>query len=158
MRTKVLQGVANPITDEFLYRAIQVLELSNALVSELKAADIIIVAAGMINFGIPSTLKTWFDLVLRAGETFAYTAAGPQGLIEGKRAIVVETRGGAYAEGPAAVMDSQEPHLRTMLAFMGIADVTFVRAERLAVSPDARAAGIDAARAALAGTTPRLAA
>lgn len=111
--------------------------VSDDLIAELKAADVIVIGAPMYNFGIPSTLKAWFDHVLRAGVTFAYTAEGPRGLVENKRAIVVETRGGAYSEGPAASFDSQEPHLRTMLGFMGITDVTFVRAERLAIDPAA---------------------
>jgi FMN-dependent NADH-azoreductase len=120
--------------------------LSDQLVGELRAADLIVIGAPMYNFGIASTLKAWFDHVLRAGETFRYSAAGPEGLLKGKRALVIETRGGKYSEGPAAVMDSQEPHLRTLLNFIGISDVTFVRAEGLAIDPDARGAAIEAAR------------
>jgi FMN-dependent NADH-azoreductase len=103
----------------------------------------------MYNFGIASTLKTWFDLVLRAGVTFKYSESGPVGLLDGKRAIVVESRGGLYSEGPAQVMDQQEPHLRNLLGFMGITNVTFVRAEKLAFGPEAREKAIDAARAQL---------
>jgi FMN-dependent NADH-azoreductase len=123
--------------------------ISDALIGELRAADLIVIGAPMYNFGITSTLKAWFDHVLRAGETFRYTAEGPEGLLKGKRAIVVETRGGLYSEGPAASLDSQEPHLRTLLGFAGITDVTFVRAERLALGPDAGAASINAANDAL---------
>lgn len=126
------------------------LALSNALVEELKAADTIVIGAPMYNFGIPSTLKSWFDYVLRAGVTFSYSEAGPQGLLKGKRAIVVESRGGLYSSGPAQVMDSQEPHLRTMLGFVGITDVTFVRAEKLAFGPEAREEAIRNANAELA--------
>ncbi|MEA3037953.1 MAG: FMN-dependent NADH-azoreductase, partial [Sphingomonadales bacterium] len=103
----------------------------------------------MYNFGMPSTLKAWFDHVLRAGITFRYSEAGPEGLVTGKKAIVVEARAGLYSEGPAAAMDSQEPHLRTLLGFMGIDDVTFVRAEKLAFGPDAAAAAIAEAIGAL---------
>jgi FMN-dependent NADH-azoreductase len=124
--------------------------LSETLVDELKAADVLVIGAPMYNFGIPSSLKAWFDHVLRAGITFRYTEAGPEGLITGTKAIVVETRGGLYSEGPAAVMDSQEPHLRTMLGFMGITDVTFVRAEKLAFGPEVRDQAIVGARAELA--------
>src|ERR1700736_3950746 len=127
--------------------------VSDELIAELKAADTLVVGAPMYNFGIASTLKTWFDQVMRAGITFNYTESGPVGLLEGKRAIVVESRGGLYSEGPAKVMDSQEPHLRTLLAFMGITDITFVRAEKLAFGPEARERAIDAARAELAETT-----
>lgn len=120
--------------------------LSDQLIREVRDADLIVIGAPMYNFGITSTLKAWFDHLLRAGETFRYTAAGPEGLIKGKRALVIETRGGKYSEGPAAAMDSQEPHLRTLLGFIGISDVTFVRAESLAIDPDIRAAAIEAAR------------
>jgi len=118
------------------------LALSDRLVEELREADVIVIGAPMYNFGMPSTLKAWFDHVLRARVTFRYTDSGPEGLLKGKKAIVVETRAGLYSEGPAAAMDSQEPHLRTLLGFMGIDDVTFVRAEKLAFGPEAAAAAV----------------
>jgi FMN-dependent NADH-azoreductase len=125
----------------------QTLALSDALIAELKEADLVVIGAPMYNFGMPSTLKTWFDHVLRAGVTFRYTAEGPEGLVKGKRAIVIETRAGLYSEGPSAGFDSQEPHLRTLLGFMGITDVTFIRAEKLAFGPEAASAAIaEAAR------------
>ena len=123
--------------------------LSDELIAELKAADTLIIGAPMYNFGIASTLKTWFDHVLRAGITFKYSESGPVGLLKDKRAIVIETRGGLYSEGPAQVMDSQEPHLRNLLSFMGITNVKFFRAEKLAFGPEAREQAIDAARAQL---------
>ena len=118
------------------------LALSDALIAELQEADIIVIGAPMYNFGIPSTLKAWFDHVLRARVTFRYTEAGPEGLLKGKKAIVVESRAGLYSEGPAAAMDSQEPHLRTLLGFIGLDDVTFVRAEKLAFGEEAAEASI----------------
>lgn len=121
-------------------------KLSDELIAEVKAADVLVIGAPMYNFGIPSTLKAWFDYVLRAGVTFRYTEAGPEGLMTGKRAIIVATRGGLYSEGPAKAMDSQEPHLRTMLSFIGITDITFVYAEKLAFGPEAREASIDEAK------------
>lgn len=124
--------------------------LSDSLVAELKAADTLIIGAPMYNFGIPSTLKSWFDHVLRAGVTFKYGEKGPVGLLEGKRAIVVESRGGIYRSGPTQALDSQEPHLRTMLGFIGISDVTFVRAEKLGYGPEAREQAINDAKAELA--------
>lgn len=120
--------------------------LSDELIAELRVADIVVIGAPMYNFGISSTLKTWFDYVLRAGITFRYLESGPEGLLKGKRAIVIESRGGLYSEGPAQVMDAQEPHLRTLLGFIGITDVTFVRAEKLALGPEARKQAIEAAR------------
>jgi FMN-dependent NADH-azoreductase len=118
------------------------LDLSNRLIGELQEADLIVIGAPMYNFGIPSTLKAWFDHVLRARVTFRYTESGPEGLLKGKKAIVVESRAGLYSEGPSAVNDSQEPHLRTLLGFMGLDDVTFVRAEKLAFGPEAAEAAI----------------
>ena len=128
---------------------LRALALSNELIAEIREADVIVIGAPMYNFGIASTLKAWFDHVLRAGVTFRYTSEGPEGLVTGKRAIVVESRAGVYSQGAATAMDSQEPHLRGLLGFMGINDVTFVRAEGLAFGPDAAAAAIDKALAQL---------
>jgi FMN-dependent NADH-azoreductase len=129
--------------------ALRTLALSNQLIGEIRAADVIVIGAPMYNFGMPSTLKAWFDHVLRAGVTFRYTSEGPEGLVKGKRAIVIESRAGFYSEGPGSAMDSQEPHIRTLLGFMGITEVTFVRAEKLAFGPEAAAAAIDEALAEL---------
>ena len=125
--------------------------LSDKLIGELQASDLIVIASPMYNFGMSSTLKSWFDHVLRAGVTFRYTAAGPEGLLKGKRAVVIESRAGLYSEGAAAGADSQEPHLRTLLGFMGIDDVAWVRAEKLAFGPDAAAESVKAARDQLEG-------
>lgn len=122
---------------------------SDAVVAEVEWADTLVIGAPMYNFGIPSTLKAWFDHLLRAGITFRYTEAGPQGLLEGKRAIVVLARGGLYSEGPDQVLDAQEPHLRALLSFIGITEVGFVRAEKLAMGDEARAEGIAMAEAGL---------
>ena len=105
----------------------------------------------MYNFGMSSTLKAWFDHVLRAGVTFRYTEDGPEGLLKGKKAVVIESRAGFYSEGAGAAMDGQEPHIRTLLGFMGIDDVTFVRAEKLAFGPEAAEAAIAEASEALGG-------
>ncbi|CAN5748079.1 FMN-dependent NADH-azoreductase AzoR3 [soil metagenome] len=129
--------------------------LSDELIAELRAADTIIIGAPMYNFSIPSTLRTWFDHVLRAGETFSYSEAGPKGLLEGKRVIVVESRGGLYSEGPAQALDFQEPYLRQLLGFIGLTDVTFVQAEKIGYGPDARAAAIEGAKVRLADLIAR---
>ena len=123
---------------------------SEELVAELQNADVLVIGAPMHNFGLPSTLKAWFDHVLRAGLTFRYTESGPEGLLKGKRAIVVLARGGVFSQGPFQPFDSQEPHLRNLLGFIGITDVTFVRAEGLAMGPDARAQAIAAAETEIA--------
>lgn len=124
--------------------------LANQLIGELKAADVLVIGAPMYNFGIPSSLKAWFDYVLHPGVTFQYGEGGPKGLLTGKRAIVILSRGGFYSDGPAKAYDSQEPHLRTLLGFMGITDVTFIYAERLAM-------GLQAQEAALATATGQIA-
>jgi FMN-dependent NADH-azoreductase len=121
--------------------------LSDQLIAELRAADLIVIGAPMYNFSIPSTLKAWFDHVLRAGATFSYSEAGPKGLLEGKRVIVVEARGGLYSEGPAQAADFQEAYLRHLLGFIGLTDVTFIRAEKIGYGADAREAAIFGARA-----------
>ncbi|WP_375269726.1 FMN-dependent NADH-azoreductase [Phenylobacterium sp.] len=127
--------------------------LSDELIAELRAADTIVIGAPMYNFGLPTPLRAWFDHVLRAGETFSYSEAGPKGLLEGKKVIVVESRGGLYSEGPAQAIDFQEPYLRQLLGFIGLTDVTVVRAEKIGFGPEARAAAIEGARAQIAGLT-----
>jgi FMN-dependent NADH-azoreductase len=132
--------------------------LSDKLVAEIEAADTIVLAVPMYNFSIPSTLKAWIDHVARAGRTFRYTAAGPEGLLKGKKAYVVTARGGVYSEGPAAVFDFQEPYLRAVLGFIGIKDVTFVHLEGLKISPEAAANGLAKARAKIESLVPQRAA
>lgn len=116
---------------------------SNQLAEELLAADVLVLAAPMYNFAIPSTLKSWLDHVLRAGVTFQYTAEGPRGLLAGKRAFVLTARGGVYAGTP---LDQQEPYLRQVLGFIGIEEVTFIHAEGLNMGGDAAEQGLARAR------------
>ncbi len=123
-------------------------ERSNRLTDELLAADVLVLAAPMYNFAIPSTLKAWLDHVLRAGVTFKYGENGPQGLLTGKRAFVLTARGGIYAGG---VLDQQEPYLRQALGFIGIHDVQFIHAEGLNMGADFMDQGLRKARAQLAG-------
>lgn len=116
-----------------------------ALIEELQAADTVVIATGMYNFGIPSQLKAWFDHVLQAGRTFRYTASGPEGLVTGKKAVILAATGGVYSTGPAVVADFMVPHIKQMLAFIGITDVTVVRAEGLALGDEAAKAGLEKA-------------
>ena len=119
-------------------------------IDQIFAADIIVIGAPMYNFAPPSQLKAWIDRVLVAGKTFRYTAEGPVGLVpQGKKVFVVSTRGGAYHEGPLAALDHQEAYLKTALGFIGLTDVTVVRAETLAV-PDLKPAALAAAEAQIA--------
>lgn len=120
---------------------------SNQLTEELLAADVLVLAAPMYNFAIPSTLKAWLDHVLRAGVTFKYTETGPQGLLSGKRAFVLTARGGIYA---GSGLDHQEPYLRQALAFIGIHEVQFIHAEGLNLGGEFSAKGLAQAKAKLA--------
>lgn len=122
--------------------------LSDELVDELQHADVVIIATGLINFGIESSLKSWIDHVARAGVTFRYTENGPEGLLKNKKAYLALASGGIYSDGPAASMDHAVPYLRTVLGFLGITDVEVVRAEGLAY-------GEEAAGKALAGAHKR---
>ena len=144
LTTSNLAGVRGvPATDaELAARA-----LSDQLLAELRAADTVVIGAPMYNFSIPTGLRAWFDYVLRAGETFSYSEAGPRGLLGGKRVIVIELRGGLYSEGPAQAIDFQEPYLRHLLGFMGLADVVFIHAKKIGFGPDAREAALVGAKA-----------
>ncbi|MDE2417570.1 MAG: NAD(P)H-dependent oxidoreductase [Burkholderiales bacterium] len=108
--------------------------VSEALVSQFLAADVIVVGAPLYNFSIPSQLKAWIDRIAQVGRTFKYTETGPQGLAGGKTVIVASTRGGVYStsEGGRA-MEHQESYLQTVFGFFGITDVRFVRAEGVAM-------------------------
>ena len=108
--------------------------LDDALIAELKAADVVVLGVPMYNFGVPSQLKNWIDAISRAGVTFRYTEKGPEGLVKGKTVYVALTRGGKYRNTPA---DTQVPYLKTVLGFLGMTDVHFVYAEGLALGPDA---------------------
>jgi len=120
-----------------------VVAYSDALIAELKRADVIVLGVPMYNFGVPSQLKAYFDHIARAGITFRYTANGPEGLLTGKKAYVFATRGGLYAGTP---LDSQTHYIRDFLRFIGISDVSFIYAEGLAMAPEAREANLAKAR------------
>jgi FMN-dependent NADH-azoreductase len=122
---------------------------------EFKAADVIVVGAPMYNFGIPSQLKAWIDRVVVAGQTFRYTAAGPEGLAGAKRVIVAVARGGVYGADGAG--DFVIPYLKHVFGFVGVKDLTFVRAEGLALSPDHRKAGMSSALTAIEESLPKAA-
>ncbi len=123
---------------------------AEALTAELLEAKTLVIGASMYNFGVSSTLKSYLDHVMRAGATFRYGPNGPEGLATGKRAILVVASGGVYSQGPAAPLDFVTPYLRSALSFIGITDVTVVRAEGVAFGPDARSQTVAAAKAQLA--------
>jgi FMN-dependent NADH-azoreductase len=110
-----------------------VTDYSDALINELKSADVVVLGLPMYNFGIPSQLKAYFDHVARAGVTFNYSPNGPVGLVPNKKVYVFATRGGFYAGTPA---DTQTQYVRDFLKFIGVTDVEFVYAEGLAYGPE----------------------
>ena len=117
-----------------------------AILDEFLAADIVVIGAPMYNFGIASQLKAWLDRLGVPGKTFRYSASGPEGLAGGKRVIVASARGGKYgADTPYAAFDHQETYLRALFQFIGVTDLTFIRAEGVAMGPDVRDAAIAAA-------------
>ncbi|GJD51193.1 FMN-dependent NADH-azoreductase [Methylobacterium crusticola] len=133
----------------------EVRRVSDALLDEVEAADVLVIGSPMYNFSLSTPLKGWFDHVLRAGRSFRYTPEGPQGLLGGRRAILVMTRGGLYSEGSGLARNHQEPYLRSLLGFVGITDVTAIVAEGLGLSPEGRDASLARAEAAITDLVAR---
>ena len=121
----------------------EIIDQSDALIEELKRADTIVLGLPMYNFGVPSQLKAWIHHIARGGVTFNYTARGPVGLLTGKKAYVVSTRGGKYAGTPG---DSETPYIRQLLGFLGVTEVEFVYAEGLAISEASKQQALAAAQ------------
>jgi FMN-dependent NADH-azoreductase len=122
--------------------------LQDTLIAEVFAADVLVIGLPLYNFGMPSTLKAWFDYIARAGTTFQYTANGPEGLVIGKKAIIAQSRAGKYDDAsgfPFAIA-----HTKALLGFIGVTDVQVVIAEGLAFGPEAAAAAIADASAQIA--------
>lgn len=128
-----LVGALRPSDAPLTPRQQDALDLSNTLIEELKAADVIVIAAPMYNFNISTQLKNYFDLVARAGVTFRYTEAGPEGLLKGKKVYVLTSRGGIHKDTDT---DLVTPYLRVFLGFIGLTDVEFVFEEGIAYGPD----------------------
>jgi FMN-dependent NADH-azoreductase len=122
-----------------------------AVMDEFLAADIVVIGAPMYNFSVPSQLKAWIDRIAVAGKTFRYTEKGPEGLAGGKTVIIASARGNIYSAGtPLAAIDHQESYLRAVFGFLGVTDVSFVRAEGVAFSPDHKTKAIAAAESEIA--------
>lgn len=124
----------------------EAIKMSDLMTEEVLSADLLVIGAPMWNLNIPSALKAWIDHIVRAGKTFRYGSAGAEGMIPpGKKAIVVSSRGGVYTEGPAKAYDFQETYLRTIFGFMGITDLSFVRAEGVSMGDEALAKALQSA-------------
>ena len=124
----------------------------SAYLDDLLAADIVVIGAPMYNFSVPSQLKGWIDRVVVAGKTFSYSEKGAQGLLSpGKRAFIASSRGNVYTPGsPVAAFEHHESYLTGVLSFIGLTDITVIRAEGLAFGPDAKAAALTQARSSIA--------
>jgi len=152
-------GIYTPAEARTAHQA-EVVGLSDTVVDELLAADHIVLATGLINFSISSTLKSWIDHISRSGRTFAYGADGPKGLVTGKKVYIVLASGGVYSEGPAAVMDFAVPYLKSVLGFNGMTDVEVIRVEGVGMGEDAIKAALAKAERqvqAITAATPALA-
>lgn len=113
------------------------LSLSDTLIEEIRAADVLVIGVPIYNFGVPTTLKAWVDQVARAGVTFRYTENGPEGLLHGKRAILAVASGGTEA---GSDIDFASRYMRHVLGFIGITDVQIVTADQMMVDADAAVA------------------
>ncbi|TAA46322.1 FMN-dependent NADH-azoreductase [Pseudoxanthomonas winnipegensis] len=127
----------------------EAVKVAQALVDELKAADVLVLGSGMINFGLPSQLKAWFDHVTWPRVTFGYGETGPNGLLTGKKVYLVTASGGVFSEGVWAPFDFQTNYLLHLLAFIGLTDVEVVRVEGTVLGPDAGKAAIANAETAI---------
>lgn len=118
--------------------------VSERMVSQFLAADVIVVGAPFYNFSIPTQLKAWLDRIAQPGRTFRYTSTGPEGLAKGKTVIVASSRGGFYSTSEQGqAMEHQESYLKVIFGFFGITDVRFVRAEGIGMGPEARAKALE---------------
>lgn len=126
-----------------------VVAVSDAALDEVFAADHIVLATGLINFGISSTLKSWIDHIARSGKSFAYGEGGPKGLVRGKKVYVVLASGGVYSKGPAAPMDFAVPYLKAVLGFLGMTDVEVIRVEGVGMGEAAVAEALARATASI---------
>ncbi|MBS1703066.1 MAG: NAD(P)H-dependent oxidoreductase [Armatimonadetes bacterium] len=113
------------------------LALSDQLVDELLWADVVVVASGMINFGVPSTLKAWTDHVARVGRTFGYSESGPMGLIGPKQVFIVSSSGGVYSSGPMAAFNHNGAYLRSVFTFLGADQIEEIVVEGVSMGPEA---------------------
>ena len=122
----------------------EALQHSDEAIQEIMEADILVIGAPMYNFSIPSTLKAWIDHIMRAGITFKYDEKGPKGLVEGKKVYLAIASGGIYTEGPMKSFDFISSYLQSVLGFIGLTDITIVRAEGTSM-PDTKDLAIEAA-------------
>ncbi|BAE74767.1 FMN-dependent NADH-azoreductase [Sodalis glossinidius str. 'morsitans'] len=141
-----LVGALRPSDATLTQRQQQALELSDALIGELQANDVLVFTAPMYNFAIPSKLKNYFDLIARASVTFRYSEQGPERLVKNKRALILTTRDGIHKDTSS---DLVTHYLRLFLGFIGITDVSFIYAEGVAYGPEAAVKAQEEAKASI---------
>ena len=125
--------------------------ITERLLAQFLAADVVVLGAPFYNFSIPTQLKAWIDRIVQPGRTFRYTADGPEGLASGKTVVIASSRGGIYSDSAAArSLEHQESYLHTVLGFIGVTDVRVVRAEGLGLGADSKAAALAQAHEAIA--------
>lgn len=148
LTAELLQVVKFGNVEGLTPRQAKELALTDTLVNELLAADVLVIGAPMYNFTVPTQLKAWLDRICQVGKTFKYTDKGAVGLATGKKAIIASARGGVYSTSEAGqALEHQESYLRTVLGFVGITEVAVVRAEGVAMGPEAKAKALaDAAK------------
>ncbi len=123
-------------------------QISERLVRQFLAADVVVIGAPLYNLGIPTQLKAWIDRIAQPGRTFRYTATGPEGMAKGKTVIVASSRGGVYSTSETGrALEHQESYLQTVMGLFGVTDVRFVRAEGVAMGEEAKAAAMALAHA-----------
>lgn len=140
-----LTALMTPVTDRSAEQQV-LADYSDKLIAEVQAADLLVIGVPMYNFTVPSMLKSWFDHIARAGVTFRYTANGPEGLLKGKKAVLLFSRGGLYLGTPA---DSQTAFVTSFLNFIGITDIDKIYAEGLSMGEEPRTKALTAAQAAI---------
>ncbi len=161
----VAQPVAHFSTEALALRHGQTDNLSTAqqrenavterLLAQFLAADVVVLGAPFYNFSIPTQLKAWIDRIVQPGRTFRYTADGPEGLAGGKVVVIASSRGGVYSDSAAArALEHQESYLETVLGFIGVTDVRVVRAEGVGLGAQARAQALEQAQQAIGALVP----
>ena len=137
---------APPQSTPLTQRQIAENAISEALVTQFLAADVVVIGAPLYNFTVPTQLRAWIDRIAQPGRTFGYTEKGPHGLAGGKTVFIVSSRGGIYSSSEAGrAMEHQEGYLKTVFGFLGITDVRFVRAEGVAMGEAAKTAALESA-------------
>ena len=144
--TEMTIGAFYTPEDQHIPEMTTAIALSDELINELEAADILVISAPMYNFSIPSSLKAYIDQIVRIGRTFAMGDQGPQGLVGDKKVFILTASGSVYSEGPLAAYNQLAPYMSTVLGFLGMTDVTYISTEGTTSDPAILEKSITASR------------